>query len=98
MTTVCFRIEENGEVLAVFPYQLARKGDFNTITTYAHNGQHSVSGWEYLRYCTKPARAEQYAELLAELRAIGYTDLKIVSRLPNWYAIVTRAITRYWED
>ena len=84
MNTVCFRKERDGGILAVFPY-IEKWGV--VCVCYSHVGQHSVAAWEYLRYETSPARPEEYADLLAELRRQGYTELRILSRLPNWYKI-----------
>ena len=89
MISVCFRLERDGQVLAVFPY-IENTGTM--LLSYSHVGQYTVAAWEYLRYSTTPARPEEYAGLLAELKGRGYDDLKILSRLPNWYKIATGRI------
>ncbi len=80
---VTFRKERDGEILAVF----ALKWDAYTLTGYAHIGQHTAVDCGYYRDCTKPATPEEYAPLLAELRAIGYEDLRVVKRLPKFSTI-----------
>lgn len=76
---VTFRKERDGELLAVF----AELATPHTLTAYAHVGQHTDVSLEYYRECTKPATPGEYAGLLAELRAIGYDDLRVVKRLPS---------------
>ena len=78
MTRVVFRKEKNGDILAVFDEIF----DINyNLASYAHIGQHGGCSLEYYR-STKPATAGEYAELLNELKYIGYDDLKICKRLP----------------
>ena len=77
---VTFRKESNGTILAVFG-QLWAWYD-TQLTAYAHEGQHTATTPEYYRNRTTPATPEEYAPLLAELRALGYDDLQIVHRLP----------------
>ena len=66
------------EVVAVFTDS---NDGTNTYTCYAHIGQHSVCIGAWVVENTRPARPEEYAELLSELRRIGYEDLEIVSRV-----------------
>ena len=80
---VTFRKERDGEILAVF----ALKWNADTLTGYAHIGQHCSVCFDYYRTSTKPATPEEYAPLLAELRAIGYDDLRVVKRLPKFSMI-----------
>lgn len=79
MTKVFFRKEINGEILAVFP----ESWKTNYWGCYAHIGQHSDCMPEYVRECTKPAKPQEYADLLAELRRIGYDNLQILKRMPK---------------
>ena len=73
---VVFRVFRNGEVIALMPDFQERNGD---ILSYMHIGQHSAADPLIVRD-TKPATAQQYAPLLAELRGIGY-DVQIRQRL-----------------
>ena len=69
-TIVIFRADrKDGDVTAVFPTLPADSSW--TMTCYAHIGQHSGCCREW--YCdTRPARPDEYADLAAELRQIGY--------------------------
>lgn len=84
MTRVCFRIDkqkdENGyrEVTAVFVDEIGTSDPF-TRSCYAHIGQHSVCSIAWIMQ-TAPAKPEEYTPLLAELKAIGYDDLKVLQR------------------
>lgn len=78
MTPVIFRKNDYG-VTAVFP---TLEADYaGNMTCYAHIGQHSACslGWYYT---TKPAAETEYADLLQELKSIGYDDLKVYRRRP----------------
>ena len=79
VTKVVFRYDKKAdEVLAVFP-ELGSRANFY-VTCYAHIGQHFEASYSYIIETTKPATIEQYSELLAELEAIGYDDLRVVKR------------------
>ena len=65
----------NGDIIAFFPDQ----PDGPYLMSYAHIGQHGLASYPHPK--TEPATPEEYAPLLAELRRIGYTDLKIVARV-----------------
>jgi hypothetical protein len=81
VTPVNFRVEENGDVLAVFPYDCG-DNDAGTCAVYSRIGQHSAAAWNYV-YWLASATPEQYAPLKKELtHAIGY-KLKVLKRLPN---------------
>lgn len=78
ITPVIFRKEKNGDILAVFPLEPADyKGN---MTCYAHIGQHGGISLDYYWQNTKPAKPEEYQDLLNELKAIGYDNLKIYRR------------------
>ena len=77
---VTFRKEKNGNILAVFGHLWAWWDTL--LTAYTRNEQHTAIDLEYYRHKTTPATPEEYAPILAELRAAGYDDLQIVHRLP----------------
>lgn len=56
------------DITAVFP-TLPSNYSGSDMTCYAHVGQHSGCSREWY-YTTKPAKPEEYADLLAELRQI----------------------------
>jgi hypothetical protein len=69
---VQFRKESDGNILAIFPYDIA---DFKgNVTYYAHIGQHSSCDPFYK---TKLATKEEYQSLLDELIQI-YKDTKLI--------------------
>ena len=78
MTRVIFRkFKDNGEIIALFPDIVA---SFFERMSYMHIGQHSGVDYDLCIKCTKLATEEEYAPLLAELKSIGYDDLKIYKR------------------
>lgn len=82
-TVVLFRTERHGpfagDVTAVFP---GIPGSPNMWTCYAHVGQHSSCSPAWVRM-TRNARYAEYAGLLKELHAIGYTNLRLIYRVPS---------------
>jgi len=64
-----------GEILAVFPYEINTR---NTVTCYAHIGQHSGCSWNINSF-SKPAKPEEYQNLYNELTSIGY-NLQVIKR------------------
>lgn len=76
MQRVTFRKwKGSGSVIAFFPDQ--KYGQY--IGSYEHIGQHGDAMYPHPQ--TVPALPEEYAPLLAELKAIGYDDLRIVKRV-----------------
>lgn len=59
---------QKGQVIAFLPDSLAEPG---CIWSYMHVGQHSEADYGFYLAC-KPARPDQYAGLLEELKSIGY--------------------------
>lgn len=73
MTKVKFYIEQ-GDVFAYFP-DIIHNGELKTC--YAHVGQHSACDPAYLRG-KRLAHPIEYADLLSELKSIGYDDLEVI--------------------
>jgi len=77
-TSVIFRKEQDGTILAVFPYVI-----YNgyTLTCYSHIGQHSAILYEeYAIDRCAPATKEEYQDLFNELEnSVGY-NLKVITR------------------
>ena len=78
---VLFRVDDDGDVTAVFPTLPANPGFW---VCYAHVGQHGECSREWYR-TTRPAREPEYAPLKRELEQIGYR-LKVMKRSPSWRA------------
>ena len=66
---------DSGEVIAFFPDQI----DGQFIGSYEHIGQHANA--IYPHSGTVPAQPYEYLDLLRELEAIGYDDLRVVKRV-----------------
>jgi hypothetical protein len=78
MQRVTFRKwRSSGDVIAFFPDQYNPRNGF--IMAYEHVGQHGEAVYPHPQ--TVPAKPSEYADLLAELKTIGYDDLRIVKRL-----------------
>lgn len=81
-TDVIFRVflgKDGGDVIAIFP---GEPGTYSahTCESYQHVGQHGACNpYALMAQGTRPATPEEYAPLLQELQAIGYT-LRIVKR------------------
>jgi hypothetical protein len=64
-----------GEIIAVFPYIIETS---TNIMCYAHIGQHSSCIWSIDSF-SKPAKPEEYKDLLSELQSIGY-NVQVINR------------------
>jgi hypothetical protein len=74
-TRVLFRVSD-GEVVAVFPDIWSGV----LVACYAHVGQHGACSREWY-YSTRPAKPEEYADLMAELEGAPYGyRLKVLRR------------------
>ncbi len=80
MTKVVFRkFRKGGEVIALFPDE-PWNPDAGTVTSYMHVGQHSDADYDHVVALTRPAREHECQPLLAELKSIGYDDLRVMKR------------------
>ena len=50
------------------------------VECYMHTGQHAAADYAGVIAVTRPATAEEYRELLAELTSVGYDNLHILRR------------------
>ena len=69
-TKVIFRMFNN-EPIALFPEELGTIDPY-TCSSYAHIGQHSSATLDLIIDRSRPATESEYADLKAELEAIGY--------------------------
>jgi len=81
-TLVIFRkFRDGGDIVALFPEM--EEGQ-NLCNSYQHVGQHGSASYAWLvggpNRITVPAKPGEYADLLAELESIGYTNLKIMKK------------------
>jgi len=68
ITTVIFYKEDDGSILAVFPYEHKR---IHEVECYSFIGQHSSAGTEYCNKLKKATKKE-YASLKTELESKPY--------------------------
>lgn len=76
-TDVIFRVDSDGEPLAIFPYDIA--GTNGDMTCYAHYGKHSSCAPSYMRRL-KRAESSAFAALREELTSLGY-ELREINRV-----------------
>ena len=77
-TDVIFRKDKHG-VYALFPH-LVETPDGH-VTGYMHIGQHFSADYNHCIMTSKPAQAEEYADLMAELEnQVGY-NLRIRKKM-----------------
>ena len=70
-TVVVFRWEREGGVYALFP-ELPHDNDGIYCVCYQHVGQHAGADYHGCIKRSRPATAEEYADLAEELRRTGY--------------------------
>ena len=86
MTKVIFRKFKDGEVIALFPQEPATRNGWECMS-YMHVGQHGGAD-PMIVHETKPAKWDEFVELLEELQSIGYNDLKICKKFtPEDYKV-----------
>lgn len=80
-TRVVFRKFKEGDVIALFPdTQYKNYAGEWAMDSYQRVGQHGEAVGDIVSV-TKLATKEEYAPLLAELEAIGYGKISVVSKL-----------------
>ena len=91
-TDVIFRKDYRG-VFAMFPYLIATPDGH--VTSYMHVGQHFSADYNYCIMKSKPAKPEEYADLMAELEQVGY-NLRIIQKInANKYYKALKAVKNY---
>ena len=83
MTDVIFRkFKDGGDIIALFPQE---PWDIRglLVSSYQHVGQHGGASLGIIGTSTVLAKPEEYKALHAELVSIGYTDLRVLKRLPR---------------
>jgi hypothetical protein len=76
-TQVLFRVDKDGTVFALMPYELANIT--GSVMSYQHLGQHGSADYDYCLRRSKNATTEQALSLYKELESIGY-DLEVIKR------------------
>lgn len=78
---VIFRKYKNGDIIAVFPYEIETYN--GEVMCYEHVGQHGHGDYNVIVSNTSLATPEEYEGLLKELESIGYKNLKIQKKINN---------------
>jgi hypothetical protein len=66
-----------GEIIALFPEVIGDAGKVDTCMSYQHIGQHGSAS---VHLPWKTCKPEEYADLLQELKSLGYSDLYVGSK------------------
>jgi len=69
---VIFRIWPGGDVTALWPYLIVDWPSSSYCQSYEHIGQHGAADYHYVIKQTRPAKENEYADLLKELQSLGY--------------------------
>lgn len=83
------------QVIALFP-GIAASDTLGECQSYMHTGQHSTADYSAVVRRTDPATSDEYAPLLAELRAIGYLP-EVVRRGSTAHYRARRAQIQEWR-
>jgi len=80
-TDIVFRVDKSkdfkGTVFALFPHEVSdHKGN---VLSYQHVGQHSGADYNGCIASSRPATADEYADLKKEMESIGY-DINVVKK------------------
>lgn len=75
---VVFRLNNNGQILALMPYEIANHSSM--CSSYQYIGQLSAADYTHCIRSTKPAKPVEYAVLKRELENIGYS-VEVVNRI-----------------
>ena len=79
VTRVIFRKFSEGDIIALFP-RIPGTLDYGSCAAYQHIGQHSSVDCQSVITYSKPAKPEEYRDLMEELVRIGYTELEVGKR------------------
>lgn len=83
MKVIFRKFRQGGDIIALFPEQVNKVT--LTVGSYMHVSQHSDADCTGVITATTPAKESEYAELLAELRSIGYDDIRVMKRCKPKY-------------
>lgn len=90
---VIFRKLEKGDIIALFP-QFPGNVAGTFCRSYQHIGQHGAADYGWVIEISEPATEEEYADLLQELRDIGYEDLEVRQRVSQKMIKCRKAMVR----
>lgn len=79
VTKVIFRKFKDGEVIALFPYEILYNYE---CSSYVHIGQHSGADYKHVIRNTKPATKKEYNELFNEIKSVYHnTKFKVIKHI-----------------
>lgn len=78
MKAIFRKFKQDGDIIALFPEQVNQANMM--VSSYMHVSQHSDADYTGVVGATTPAKDNEYAELLTELKHIGYNDLQVMKR------------------
>lgn len=93
MTEVIYRKYKNGDIIALFPYEM-HDYKYNCVS-YMRLGQHGEADYNGVVRSTKPATFNEFESLHRELVGQGYDSLKVITRVNR--DKVTQAIHNQWK-
>lgn len=83
MKVIFRKFKQGGDIIVLFPEQVNKAN--LTVGSYMHIGQHSDADCTEIIATTIPAKESEYAELLAELKSLGYDDIRVMKRCKPKY-------------
>lgn len=83
MNVIFRKFKQGGDIIALFPEQVNKTN--LTIGSYMRIGQHSDADCTGVIAATTLAKESEYAELLAELKSLGYEDIRVMKRCKPKY-------------
>jgi len=66
-------------VIALWPAVFANNSGTH-CQSFEHIGQHGGADYQHILRLTRPAKPGEYATLLAELRSMGHSGLRVIQR------------------
>ncbi len=79
-TRAVFRKYPDGQIIALFP-DIPWSRYRGEVTSYMRLGQHGAADYKHVVATTRPATEDEYLDLLAELKQVGYENLNIAKRI-----------------
>jgi hypothetical protein len=94
-TAVIFRVDDEGEVFALFA-ELPADADGHYCTSYVHVGGHGSADYRACIAHSRPATADEYAALFVELERRGY-HLDVQRRVTAVMHERRRMLATHWR-
>jgi hypothetical protein len=95
-TPIIFRKFKDGDIIAVFPDDIADLS--GNVTMYQHQGQHGAGDYNQVMQQTKKATPKEYAKLNKELKSIGYKIKPVSKDTPKMQQKRTETLSKYFKE